>query len=68
MIEEGKTGFLVAPGDWKDLAGKISFLLRNEDLQREMGRKAREKAKALYHPATIASKTLEVYQEILPSE
>ncbi|NOZ64447.1 MAG: glycosyltransferase family 4 protein [Caldiserica bacterium] len=64
MIEEGKTGFLTAPGDWRNLAEKISFLLKNEDLQKEIGRKAREKAKALYYPATIASKTLEVYRVV----
>jgi len=65
MVEEGETGFLVTPGDWRDLAEKIYFLLKNKDLRRKMGEKAREKATALYHPTTIARKTLKVYEAIL---
>ncbi|MCD6218844.1 glycosyltransferase family 4 protein [Candidatus Calescamantes bacterium] len=65
MVEDGKTGFLIEPGDWHGLAEKISLLLKEGNLRREMGKRARQKAETLYHPEVIARKTLEVYREIL---
>jgi len=37
IIEDGKTGFLVPPGDCEALAEKILLLLESPDLMREMG-------------------------------
>ena len=67
MVEDGKTGFLITPGDWKELAEKILILLKNDTLRKEMGSKGREKAKKLYHPETVVKKLMEVYNLVLNS-
>ena len=65
MLEEGKTGFLIDPGDQYKLAEKLSLLLKDKSLRKEMGKRARLKAETLYHPQIVALKTLEVYEKIL---
>jgi glycosyltransferase involved in cell wall biosynthesis len=42
LVEDGKTGLLVAPGDSHELANAILELLLNEDLRRNMGKTARK--------------------------
>lgn len=46
IIEDGETGLLFPPGDANALAEKISFLLNNKDARIEIGKKARQKARA----------------------
>lgn len=46
LIEDGIDGLLFSPGDVDALAEKISYLLDNEDVRIEMGKKARQKARA----------------------
>jgi glycosyltransferase involved in cell wall biosynthesis len=48
IVEDGKTGFLVPPGDPKALSEKIEILLTNPKLRQEMGEKGREKAEREY--------------------
>jgi glycosyltransferase involved in cell wall biosynthesis len=43
VIENGKTGFLIEPGDAKTLSGSLIHLLRDETSRREMGEKGRER-------------------------
>lgn len=44
MIADGTDGFLIAPGDVNALAEKISFLIENENVRLEVGKRARKKA------------------------
>jgi glycosyltransferase involved in cell wall biosynthesis len=46
LIEDGADGILFSPGDVSGLAEKILFLLENENIRINIGRKAREKARA----------------------
>jgi len=46
LVDDGITGLHFRVGDAEDLAGKLSCLLTDPDLQEGMGRKAREKAEA----------------------
>jgi glycogen synthase len=41
-IIPGETGLLVAPSDHDDLCGALARLLRDDELRRDMGRRARE--------------------------
>lgn len=41
IITDGEDGYLVNPGDIETLAQKICFLIENEDVRKEMGKKAR---------------------------
>jgi len=67
LVEDGFNGFLVKPGDVKDLADKIAFLLKNKPMIEEMGVKSGLKAKT-FDWTIITDKTLEVYQEVSGSE
>lgn len=41
IIADGKDGLLVENGDIEGLAGKICYLIENEDIHKEMGKQAR---------------------------
>jgi glycosyltransferase involved in cell wall biosynthesis len=42
MVKDGETGFLIQPGDRRDLAAKIRVLMENPTLSRQMGAKGRQ--------------------------
>lgn len=44
IVEDGKTGFLVPPGDTDAISSKIIYLLNHPDVGRVMGEKGLEKA------------------------
>jgi len=44
IITNGVNGLLVKPESVKELAEKICYLIENEDIRKEMGRRARERA------------------------
>ena len=62
VVEEGKTGFLVEPGDEKALAEAIIRLLKNDSLREEMGKAAAMKVKQELSWENIACKTNAVYE------
>lgn len=45
LVEHGRTGFLVEPGDVKGLAAALEKLVRNQALREKMGAAAREKVR-----------------------
>lgn len=65
LVEDGKTGFLVDREDIKELARKLKLLLKNEDLRRRFGKRAKQEALKRFKTEMIAQKTYKVYQEIL---
>jgi glycosyltransferase involved in cell wall biosynthesis len=48
IVENGKTGFLVPPGDAEALAEKLEVLLRDRELALRMGEEARSGVEALF--------------------
>jgi len=48
IVEEGKTGFLVEPMDYKALADRLETLCQNRELMESMGKAGRKKAEELY--------------------
>jgi len=42
VIIEGRTGFLVAPGDMQELSDKLIPLLKNENLRKQIGKNAKD--------------------------
>jgi len=48
IVVDGVTGFLVEPGDVKQLAEKIELLMDNPDLYKKMGKAARKRVEELY--------------------
>jgi len=64
LIEDGKEGVLVNPGDYQELAAKIIQVLLSRDHGNTMGFNARQKA-ANYTWNNTAKMTYEVYKKIL---
>ena len=48
LVEDGKTGFLFARKDWKELAEKLWEFVRDDGLSRRMGRNGRRKCELEY--------------------
>jgi starch synthase len=62
IVEEGRTGLLVAPRDAVKLAEAVTRLLLDAQLRHQMGNNGKSKLEAECSSGVIARKTLEVYQ------
>jgi len=61
LVEHGKTGFLVEPGDALSMAHSITKLLSDAELRLRLGAQARRQASARFRLAEVARKYREVY-------
>jgi len=61
MVEDGRTGYLVAPRDTTNLADRLVHLLLEPTLRRQMGANAKRKIEEECSPEVIAQKTMDVY-------
>ncbi|MCX6720128.1 MAG: glycosyltransferase family 4 protein, partial [Candidatus Staskawiczbacteria bacterium] len=59
IIENGKTGFLVFPGDVEELSRKITILLNSPELSKSMGTAAADRVKKYFTWSTVG-KTIEM--------
>ncbi|MEM3378390.1 MAG: glycosyltransferase family 4 protein [Candidatus Bathyarchaeia archaeon] len=64
IINHGKNGILVPPGNSQILAKKIIHLLENETLSSEIGKNARKTVVNLYDWDIVAQQTLELFQRV----
>lgn len=64
MVRHGETGFLVEPENPDDIARRLSELLVDAPRRLVMAEKAREIARARFHPAAVAARTRDVYLEL----
>jgi glycosyltransferase involved in cell wall biosynthesis len=64
-VENGVTGFLVPPGDYKSLAEKIMLLIENPELRREMGLRARQKVEKEFDENMVIQKQMKVIKELI---
>jgi glycosyltransferase involved in cell wall biosynthesis len=65
MVQSGETGFLVNPLDAEDIARRLQAVLADDGLREAMGRAARVSAQQRFHPARVAQRTRDVYQEAM---
>ncbi len=65
VIEEGRTGWMVAPGDTENLAATFKRLLRDRSVLAAYGQRAREQFERRFHIDTVADRTLELYYELV---
>lgn len=65
QIEDGKTGFLVPPGDAEAMAEAIIALLTDDDLRMRLGRNAAEDAQRRFGLNRQVEEYLGWYGEIL---
>lgn len=64
LIEEGQSGFVVEPGDWRAIAERIIRLLQDPALANRMGRAGREKVMG-YSMEQIVKRTETVFERLL---
>jgi glycosyltransferase involved in cell wall biosynthesis len=64
QIRDGWNGFLVEPGNEKQLAGKIKYLIDNQEERRKMGENSRELAREEFDWEKIAENYLKIYEDI----
>lgn len=67
LIDEGRTGFLVPPGDSDALAAAIGRLLDRPELQESFGVAARERAVSEFSWTNIAARTVDCYRRVIRS-
>jgi glycosyltransferase involved in cell wall biosynthesis len=65
LIEEGRTGLLVNPGDPRGLADALVSLLSDPDKARSMGQAGRERAVCRHSLEAMVTRTEEVFLEAL---
>jgi mannosyltransferase len=68
LIEEGKSGFLVSPGEVESLSRALRTMLRNPSQIEAMGRAAREKVVREFSVEREARQLAKLYDELLGSE
>ena len=67
MIEDGKTGYLVQHGDAVQLATAIETLLADPDLQKEMGRRGKQRAENQFRFSVFAKSFRKILRELCES-
>jgi glycosyltransferase involved in cell wall biosynthesis len=61
MIEDGRTGYLIEPHDYDQIADRLRRLIADDALRASMSSAARVWAEKNYHPHAVALQTREVY-------
>ena len=64
IVQDGKSGFLVQPGDTEALAKALLLLLKNRELAEQMGRTGHEIAIARFNEASYVGKYVRLYQTL----
>lgn len=67
LVAEGRTGYLVPPGDVAALARRLRELLIDPALRAVVGAEARSLAQERFHPAANAAQVMTIYDELLAS-
>ena len=65
VIEDGREGLLVKAGDPEKLARSLAYLLDNETLRLQFGKKARKKVIQLFSTSRICAIYEEIYESLL---
>jgi alpha-maltose-1-phosphate synthase len=65
VVEDGKTGLLVEPGQPQALAAALDRVLANPTLARDMGRAGRKRVEEQFSWASVAERTEQVYKDAI---
>lgn len=67
-VEHGKTGFLVKPGDVKNLSKYLNLLISDKGLREKMGAEGYKKAKNTFDVKIIVKQLNEIYKSVEKGE
>src|ERR1700687_1563750 len=65
LFEAGKEGFLVQPGDVKDLSDALELLLRDSDVRKSLGMAAARRARKNYDVPRMVQAYEELYENLV---
>ncbi len=65
VVVEGESGLLFKPGDSRELAQKMVYLLADVSLRKQMGEQGRKRAEELFSGSQMVKKYEGLYHEIL---
>jgi glycosyltransferase involved in cell wall biosynthesis len=65
QVRDGQTGLLFEPGNARQLAEKIRWMLAHREQAREMGRNGRLQVERVNHPQVHYEQTVAIYQGLL---
>ena len=65
MVEDGVTGYIVGPDDIRTMADRISMLMDNKDLVKDMGKAGRDKALESYERHAHVDQLLSICRNVL---
>ncbi|MBN1258689.1 glycosyltransferase family 4 protein [Candidatus Peregrinibacteria bacterium] len=64
IIENGKTGYLIPPGNIEKIIETIYTILQNPDQKRDIEKAAIERVQSEFTASKMATRTMQVYQKI----
>ena len=65
ILDNGRAGFIVPPGDVKALAEALRKLMADDELRRSLGGAAKKRFEERFHPDRVMGEILEVYREAI---
>jgi glycosyltransferase involved in cell wall biosynthesis len=65
VVEDGRTGYLIAPGDTEGLARAMTELFSDCERARSMGSEGRRKAESEFSVEVCAASTISLYADLL---
>ncbi|MFA5144817.1 MAG: glycosyltransferase family 4 protein [Candidatus Omnitrophota bacterium] len=65
VIVEGKTGFLIPPGDTNRMLERLSLLIKNGHLRKTIGQEARDSLGSVFCLENMVNKTQELYEDLI---
>jgi colanic acid/amylovoran biosynthesis glycosyltransferase len=67
LVEDGRSGFVVAPGHLDDLADRLQQVLENPELRRELGAAGRAKVMAEFDAERSAEQLFALFEQRCPA-
>lgn len=65
VVDDGKTGLLIPPGDVDALCGSIKYLINNPDIRLKMGEKGRERVLEKFTIEENVRRTEEIFLQLI---
>ena len=67
IIEDGRTGLLVPPNDYKQLADKLVLLLEDENLMKKMGEEGRKRVEECFTWDLVVERMTKQFERVIKS-